>query len=400
LKGKLAGQQWYKIRYLKNSLDKFATKMCNKMREYPKTTLFLLIIMSAVCIAIPKPLILIVSFLLTMFIVLGIGQIFLGGQHKINHLSGLWLGVTATIAVTTAFGALYGFLLVGDRYYEHFSFQSDSNSGKVITKKLANQFLDRLDYLTDEYGTQFESEGEFKNNPPNCNDQNDGHVNLDLGVLDNAKYNKKIVQLSIATAFREIYSNDTGNTYFSAMREYKYAVPYDYQSILNNFAARQMRTRYIPFDNWDYVRNLENLDQQVLLFVGDEIKPVIDYAVAYYIGQELAYSSQVCWNVEQIESEIGELTPGIIALFSSVIPEVVLQDFGLIDSQKYSDSELVFSSMLFSAMSVMTSGYSDMTPKSTLSRVLLVGQFLVYVLVILMIIPIGIERPRENSDGT
>ena len=58
--------------------------------------------------------------------------------------------------------------------------------------------------------------------------------------------------------------------------------------------------------------------------------------------------------------------------------------------------DLVTNGMIFSAMAVMTSGFSDMSPQSYLAKCLLILQFLAYVLLIILILPMSIERPRED----
>jgi hypothetical protein len=58
--------------------------------------------------------------------------------------------------------------------------------------------------------------------------------------------------------------------------------------------------------------------------------------------------------------------------------------------------DLVTNGMIFSAMAVMTSGFSDMSPQSYLAKSLLILQFLAYVLLIILILPMTFERPHED----
>jgi len=59
--------------------------------------------------------------------------------------------------------------------------------------------------------------------------------------------------------------------------------------------------------------------------------------------------------------------------------------------------ELVINGMIFSAMAVMTSGFADMSPTSYLAKFLLILQFLAYVLLIILILPLSFERPKEEE---
>lgn len=59
--------------------------------------------------------------------------------------------------------------------------------------------------------------------------------------------------------------------------------------------------------------------------------------------------------------------------------------------------DLVTNGMIFSAMAVMTSGFSDMSPQSYLAKFLLILQFLAYVLLIILILPLSFERPKEDE---
>lgn len=58
--------------------------------------------------------------------------------------------------------------------------------------------------------------------------------------------------------------------------------------------------------------------------------------------------------------------------------------------------DLVINGLVFSAMAVMTSGFSDMSPTSYLAKSLLIFQFLAYVLLIILILPMSFERPKEE----
>nr|WP_070958842.1 hypothetical protein [Hyphomonas sp. Mor2] len=58
--------------------------------------------------------------------------------------------------------------------------------------------------------------------------------------------------------------------------------------------------------------------------------------------------------------------------------------------------DLVINGFVFSAMAVMTSGFSDMSPTSYLAKSLLIFQFLAYVLLIILILPMSFERPKEE----
>jgi|GEM_PF-6366450 len=59
--------------------------------------------------------------------------------------------------------------------------------------------------------------------------------------------------------------------------------------------------------------------------------------------------------------------------------------------------DLVINGHIFSAMAVMTSGFADMSPNSYLAKALLILQFLTYVLLIILILPMSFERPKEDE---
>lgn len=59
--------------------------------------------------------------------------------------------------------------------------------------------------------------------------------------------------------------------------------------------------------------------------------------------------------------------------------------------------ELVFNSFLFSALSLATQGHPDMVPTSTTARVILAYELLSFVMVTLLMLPVGLkQRPHQE----
>ncbi|NQY98188.1 MAG: hypothetical protein HRT82_13620 [Henriciella sp.] len=97
--------------------------------------------------------------------------------------------------------------------------------------------------------------------------------------------------------------------------------------------------------------------------------------------------------------------PGVLAsdlrpldlVLSAYLTEMLYWDIKSME-QTEDRRELVINGMIFSAMAVMTSGFSDMSPTSYLTKFLLILQFLAYVLLIILILPMSFERPKEEED--
>ena len=82
-------------------------------------------------------------------------------------------------------------------------------------------------------------------------------------------------------------------------------------------------------------------------------------------------------------------------LFTAYLTEVLYWDIKSMESSA-DRRDLVINGIMFSAMAVMTSGFADMSPVSYLAKSLLIFQFLAYVLLIILILPMSFERPKED----
>lgn len=82
-------------------------------------------------------------------------------------------------------------------------------------------------------------------------------------------------------------------------------------------------------------------------------------------------------------------------LLTSYLTEILYWDIQSMEDAS-DRRDLVINGIIFSAMAVMTSGFADMSPISYLAKSLLIFQFLAYVGLIILILPMSFERPKED----
>lgn len=81
-------------------------------------------------------------------------------------------------------------------------------------------------------------------------------------------------------------------------------------------------------------------------------------------------------------------------LFQAYLTEIIYWDIQALNRPD-DRRDLVVNGMVFSAMATMTSGFADLSPQSYLAKFLLIMQFFLYVLIILLVLPMSMERPRD-----
>ncbi len=101
---------------------------------------------------------------------------------------------------------------------------------------------------------------------------------------------------------------------------------------------------------------------------------------------------------ESPDSRPGAILASLAPLdhfLTAYLTEILYWDIRAMEDQN-DRRDMVINGLVFSAMAVMTSGFSDMSPLSYLAKTLLIFQFLAYVILIILILPMSFERPKEE----
>lgn len=383
--------------------------------------------------------------------------VFLDSASHYTHKTGLLLGALITISITFGFGAVYGLAMLGENYAKHFQVGENSNLYYAMQRRNAKNLVDGYittmwrqfelssgayhdDEVSKRYWKARQELGEIMATKPN--------ESADLALV-----NKGLVQAAKSIRIEtepELLAAEVNNllSHFlrregelDAGRLWAFKDSQSGRAYLGLTQRSRMRLlsqlsdRYIHISrdgslgtelralrdyngtekNWK--RAEEVLATTTFYYFPEVISDVLFAAMACYMGNDLfdevdlklKYSD--CHDVatgKKTDEELGLHTldaaaPGVeldaigfqvMALSGLILSEQINRHLDFAGLDLLDRREVVFSAVLFSAMNVMTSGYADMIPRSRELQTYVALQFLAYVVMILLVLPIGMERPR------
>ncbi len=373
----------------------------------------------------------------------------------------LVISFLAVISVTQAFGSAYAATLLSSDHYRHFRFSEYSTASDFNNQRLATQLLTEIhtnaifginQYVQEQIDTGVDAPAgfpfDFAMRTPAC--PNEGLAFMvwytcgpdsteDTRALYKAEWllpllfetteysdtqsilrtrdtRQSVVALTTTHEPYARFLRHSGASlsvffYESWTQQDVFANPYRRRDMIEHFAAiAKTSLRENPSDNpalipFSYTPNLLGSDR----FRNAVVNTLICF-------QEVsdAYMDGPCTPPEDLAPlaasdgwSAPDAKPGVLMttlrpldyVLQAYLSEMLYWDVKLMETAN-NRRDLVANGMLFSAMAVMTSGFSDMSPQSYLAKTLLALQFLTYIILILLILPMSMERPRDAWPGS
>jgi hypothetical protein len=330
-------------------------------------------------------------------LVITLGRIFLLEHNEFSHGQGIWLGLTAFIAVTVGFGGVYSALLLKRFPTEvHFRFADGTKSLEAM-----NDIHGAVQIQVDAYvlkkavenvlacKPQKEDDKHCEPRLPSWSEEEKKSLEFELGQLvyrlggEPGLGMDQMKSWMISEALKQITHEE--------VVEDKYL-----HALFAELGPHARATNFYFFDPTE-PKNAGHLD-----FLSQTIFPhKIGVLISGVINCRYRIKSDGCGsNPKTLSGTVvnGNQPPwGSLSLARLIFAEKISASLG---SFKVDTSELVFNSFLFSALSLATQGHPDMVATSTTARVILAGELLSFVMVTLLMLPVGLkQRPHKEESS-
>jgi hypothetical protein len=325
---------------------------------------------------------------------IALGRIFLLEHNEFSHGQGIWLGLTAFIAVTAGFAGVYSALLLTRFPTEaHFRFADGTKSLEAM-----NDIHGAVQIQVDAYVLKKAVENVLACKPQN---EDDKHCEHRLPHWSEEEKRNLAFQLDMLV-YRLGGEPGLGIDQMKAWMASQALKQITHEQLIEDkylhalFAELGPHARAIHFDffNPAEAKNAVELDFLSQTLFPDKINVLIGRVV------ECMYRIKTdgCGNDPKTLSGAvvsGNHPPfGSLSLARLTFAENISAS---LKSFKVDTSELVFNSFLFSALSLATQGHPDMVATSTTARVILAGELLSFVMVTLLMLPVGLkQRPHKE----
>lgn len=321
----------------------------------------------------------------TMIVTIFVGHIFLDENEEYSHHQGMMLGILSIVSVTVGFGAIYSFILITSNYtIDHFRFTEDIEAERIVNNKLTRNYVSMMELIIERSIKNIES-GSVKDA--------DKKLNSFRGPPAFSEKEISIIKKKLrGIFFREkgMVSGSLNNlvAHHRGARATEKILSELTRAMAEKWRETYAKTNYIDTNLSNYL----TLDIVTRDLYPDGIsRDIFDVYSCYYV-KKISDGNECKLTVED-RSKIVDGTEAMFRLYFSQLMFFEISNYDLSSE----DSELVFTAMLFSAMSLMTSGYSDMTPQTKLARIIVILQFLSYIVVVLFILPIGISKTSSKK---
>jgi hypothetical protein len=325
-----------------------------------------------------------------LLLVIALGRVFLLEHNEYSHGQGIWLGLTAFVAVTMGFGGIYSALLL-DRSPSavHFRFTDGTKSLEAM-----NDIHGGVQIQVDTFVLQKAVE-----NVRGCKPQNDADRHCEPRLPSWSEQEKN----DLAFLLDQLVYRLGGEPGLGMDQVKAWAASKVYQKLTNEksiddkylhafFAEMGPHARATNFDFFhpSEARNAAELDFLSQTLFPQKINSLITGVVEcmYQIKKD------ACGDKRFSGSPVNNVPPfGALSLARMMFAENIASSLKSFDIDT---RELVFNSFLYSALSLATQGHPDMVATSTTARVILAGELLSFVLVTLLMLPVGLrQKPHK-----
>jgi hypothetical protein len=327
-------------------------------------------------------------------LVIALGRIFLLEHNKFSHGQGIWLGLTAFIAVTAGFAGVYSALLLERFPTEvHFRFADGTKSLEAMI-----DIHGGVQIQVDAYLLKKAVENVLACRPKN---EDDKHCEPRLPHWSEEEKKNLAFQLDMLV-YRLGGEPGLGMDQMKAwaasqaLKQITHEQRIEDQYLHALFAEIGPHARATRFDifNPAEAKNAAELDfLSQTLFPGKINALITGVVLCMYriktdgCGKDPKALSGAVVNGNQ--PPFGSLSLARLTFAENI--SASLKSF------EVDRPELVFNSFLFSALSLATQGHPDMVATSTTARVILAAELLCFVMVTLLMLPVGLkQRPHKE----
>jgi hypothetical protein len=327
-------------------------------------------------------------------LVIALGRIFLLEHNEFSHGQGIWLGLTAFIAVTAGFGGAYSALLLNRFPTEvHFRFADGTKSLEAM-----NDIHGSVQIQVDTYVLKRAVANVLACKPQN---EDDKHCDPRLPHWSEEEKRNLAFQLDML-AYRLGGEPGLGMDQMKAWMATQALKQITHEQVIEDKYLHALFAEFGPYaraTQFDIFNPAEAKNAAELDFLSQTLFPrKINTLIADVVHCMYRIKTDGCG--KDPKTLFGAVANGNQPPFGSLsLARLMFAEniAASLKSFKVDTPELVFNSFLFSALSLATQGHPDMTATSTTARVILAGELLSFVMVTLLMLPVGLkQRPHKE----